>query len=29
VRPHGTFQPAAGSLIPSDQDTNLSLHFES
>jgi len=29
ARPHGTVQPAAGSLIPSDQDTNLSLQFES
>jgi len=24
ARPHGTFQPATGSLIPSDQNTNLS-----
>ena len=29
ARPHGTLQPAAGSLMPSDQDTNLSLLFES
>jgi len=29
TRPHGTSQPAAGPLIPSDQSTNLSQQFKS
>ena len=29
ARPHGLFQPATGSLVPSDQSTNLSQQFES
>jgi len=29
ARPHDTFQPASGFLIPSDQGANLSLQFES